>query len=85
MSIPKVDPNYTVKHLHRDGQAFLKAGMKFWEGRAKCGMDGAIAWYKDSCMGTVIFTRGEYDYKLTANIENHGPVFIFGGLQTKDI
>ena len=78
MSIPRVDPNYTVKDLHKDGQAFLKAGLKFWEGRAKAGMNGAVAWYKDTSKGTVIFTRGEYDYKLMENIEGHCPVYTFG-------
>lgn len=78
MSIPRKDPSYTVEQLHKDGQAFLKAGLKFWEGRAKCGMSGAIAWYKDSAKGTVIFTRGEYSQVLTNNIENQGPIFQFG-------
>lgn len=78
MSIPRKDSSYTVEQLHKDGQAFLKAGLKFWEGRARCGMGGAIAWYKDSNKGTVIFTRGEYSQNLTNNIENQGPVFQFG-------
>ena len=79
MSIPRPDPTYTVKHLHRDGKAFLKAGLKFWEGRAKAGMSGAIAYYKDSELGMVIFTRGEYTKQLLSNIEGQGPVYIFGG------
>lgn len=78
MSIPRVDPNYTVDKLHEDGQDFLAAGLKFWEGRAKAGMSGAIAWYKDSNHGMVIFTRGEYSQQLINNIENQGPVYIFG-------
>ena len=48
MSIPRPDPKYTVENLHRDGKSFMKAGLKFWEGRAKAGMSGATAWYKDS-------------------------------------
>ena len=79
MSIPRIDPNYTVEQLQADGIAFLEAGLRFWEGRAKCGMGGAIAWFKDSERGTAIFTRGEYDYQLTANIEGQEPVYEFGG------
>jgi len=52
--------------------------MAFWEMRAKLGMDGAVVWYKHSDIGTAIFTRGEYDYKLTENIERCGPVVFFG-------
>ena len=78
MSIPRKDPNYTVDQLHKDAQVFIEAGLRFWEGRAKAGMDGAIAWYKDSSKGTVIFTRGEYSQQLINNIENQGPVFKFG-------
>ncbi len=84
MSIPRIDPTYTVVDLQRDGREFLAAGLKFWEGRAKCGMSGAIAWFKDSRQGTCIFTRGEYNYKLTDNIEAHGPVYSFGGLQSDE-
>lgn len=79
MSIPRVDPKYTAKDLRREGEAFLKAGLKFWEGRAKFGESGAIAWYKDSNKGMVIFTRGEYSQQLVSNIENQGPVYMFGG------
>lgn len=78
MSIPKLDPTYTVENLHRDGKAFMEAGLKFWEGRAKAGMSGATAWYKDSNLGMVIFTRGEYADQLVNNIENQSPVFEFG-------
>ena len=77
-SIPRVDPSYTVAMLQADGKAFLRAGRKFWEGRAKCGMPGAIAYYKDSALGMVIFTRGEYGQHLLNNIEAQGPVYIFG-------
>jgi len=79
MSIPRKDPTYTVDMLHEDGKAFLAAGLKFWEGRAKAGMSGAIAYYKDSDLGMVIFTRGEYSQQLVDNIEGQGPVYIFGG------
>lgn len=78
MSIPRSDPSYTVVDLHKDGQAFLKAGQRFWEGRAKAGMSGATAWYKDGDLGMVIFTRGEYAQQLINNIEAQGPVFHFG-------
>jgi hypothetical protein len=78
MSIPRLDPNYTVEQLHKDAQEFLAAGLRFWEGRAKAGMSGAIAWYKDSNKGMVIFTRGEYSRQLVDNIENQGPVYSFG-------
>lgn len=78
MSIPRKDPKYTVDDLHKDAQAFLKAGLKFWEGRAKAGMSGATAWYKDSNKGMVIFTRGEYSQQLVNNIEGQGPVYNFG-------
>lgn len=81
MSIPKIDPNYTVDQLQKDGIAFLEAGQKFWEGRAKCGFSGAIAYFRDSELGTVIFTRGEYNYQLTSNIEAQGPTYTFGGLK----
>lgn len=80
MSIPRIDPSYTTEDLYKDAKAFLKAGMKFWKGRAKLGMSGAVVWYKDEG-GTVIFTRGEYDYKLTNNIEAQGPVYVFGELK----
>ena len=83
MSIPRKDPNYTVDQLQKDGVAFLEAGLRFWEGRAKCGMAGAVVWFKDTELGTVIFTRGEYDYKLTQNIEGHGPTYEFGGLKSE--
>lgn len=78
MPIPRRDPTYTLEHLYKDAQDFLAAGMKFWEGRAKAGMDGAVVWYKDSAIGTVIFTRGEYDWQLTKNIENSQPTVILG-------
>lgn len=81
MSIPRLDPSYTVDQLQKDGIEFLKAGQKFWEGRAKCGMGGAVVWFKDAHLGTVIFTRGEYDYNLTQNIDNQGPTYEFGGLK----
>ena len=79
MTIPKRDPNYTVDMLHTDGVAFLKAGQAFWEGRAKCGMSGAIAWFKDSNLGMVVFTRGEYSQQIVNNIEAQGPIYQFGG------
>lgn len=82
MSIPRRDPNYTMADLERDGVAFMEAGKKFWEGRAKAGMSGAVAWFKDSNEGMVVFTRGEYSQQIVANIENQGPVYMFGG--TKD-
>ncbi len=41
-------------------------------------MPGAIAYYKDSDLGMVIFTRGEYSQQLLGNIEGQGPVYIFG-------
>lgn len=78
MNIPKVDANYTVEQLHKDAQEFLTAGLKFWEGRAKAGMSGATAWYKDSNKGMVIFTRGEYSDLLVSNIEHQGPIYSFG-------
>jgi len=78
MSIPKRDPNYTVKDLHKDARKFLKAGLRFWEGRAKAGMDGAIAYYYDSNLGMVVFTRGEYHQQILGNIEAQGPVYHFG-------
>lgn len=78
MTIPKRDPTYTVNDLHRDGKAFMRAGLKFWEGRVKAGESGAVAWYKDSALGIVIFSRGEYSQQLVQNIENQGPVFQFG-------
>lgn len=78
MSIPRVDPSFTMDDLLAAGNEFLAAGLKFWEIRQKVGLDGAVVWYKDSTQGTAIFTRGEYDYKLTANIENFGPTIQFG-------
>lgn len=82
MSIPRIDPTYTIEDLHKDGEAFLNAGLKFWEGRAKAGMGGATVWFKDAGAGMVIFTRGEYAQQLVNNIENQGPTYTFGG--TKD-
>lgn len=82
MSIPRIDPTYTVQNLHDDGMAFLEAGLRFWEGRAKMGMSGAVVWFKDSDEGLVIFTRGEYSQQLVQNIENQGNVYTFGW--TKD-
>lgn len=81
MSIPQRDPNYTIDMLHDDGVAFLKAGLKFWEGRHKAGMSGAIAWFKDSNEGMVLFTRGEYSQQIVNNIEAQGPIYQFGGMK----
>ena len=81
MSIPRRDPKYTIEDLHKDGLKFLKAGLKFWEGREKAGMGGAIAWFKDPQHGMVIFTRGEYAQQLVNNIEAQGPTYQFGGMK----
>lgn len=78
MSIPRYDASLTMADLQKAANSFLEAGLQFWEIRHKMALSGAVVWYKDSSQGTVIFTRGEYDYKLTANIEENGPTIQFG-------
>lgn len=84
MSIPRKDPNFTEADFLLVAEEFLAAGMKFWEARHKFGLSGAVVWYKNTDIGTAIFTRGEYDYQLTAAIENQGQTVFFGSAKGEE-
>jgi len=87
MSIPKVDPNFTLDMLQEVGKEFLDAGYKYWEAMHKSGVPcGAVCWLTDLDGRMAIFTRGEYRDTIMRNIEKIGRVTHFGAVDDeKDI
>lgn len=79
MSLPKRDPNFTMKQLHEEAKKFIDAGKSYFEAAHKAGIGGAVIWYEDTNEGLVLFTRGEYRQQLLQNIPMHGPAVHFGG------
>lgn len=80
MSIPRIDPNMTMKELDKEGALFLKAGKRYWEAAHKAGISGAVIWLDDTEGFGVIFTRGEYKQQIIGNIERMGPTRSFGAM-----
>ena len=80
MSIPRRDPNFTMKELQKAGDNFSASGLRYWEAMNRAGIpSGAIAWLKNGDGSLVLYTRGEYLDVLLTNIPNIGPVTFFGG------
>lgn len=80
MSIPRIDPNYTMDDLNKVGQKLLEAAQEYWEAAHKAGISGAIIWLSDTDGKTVIFTRGEYKQTIMNNIDRLGPTKHFGAM-----
>lgn len=79
MSIPRRDPNFTMAELQKAGDAFMQAGMRYWEAVHRAGLrGGAVVWIGDSDGQTAIFTRSEYRETLMNNIHRLGPTTVFG-------
>lgn len=80
MSIPRRDPNFTMKDLQKAAEKFRDAGFAYWEAMNKAGVpSGAIAWVKSDDGSLVLYTRGEYLDVLLTNIPGIGPTTFFGG------
>jgi hypothetical protein len=80
MSLPRRDPNFTIKDLQEVGQRFLDAGLEYFDACCKAGIDGAVIWLEATDGKLCIFTRGEYRTILLNNIERLGPVTSFGSM-----
>jgi hypothetical protein len=80
MSIPRKDPNFTMKELRKAAEHFRAAGYRYWEAMHRAGIpSGAIAWVQSLDGSLVLFTRGEYLDTLLKNIPEIGPTTFFGG------
>jgi hypothetical protein len=80
MSVPRIDPKFTLKDLSHVGEKFLDAGNDYWAAAHKAGIGGAIMWLTSESGAMVIYTRGEYKDSLLANIERQGPTTSFGAM-----
>lgn len=80
MTIPRRDPNFTMKDLAKVGDRFLEAGYAYWEAAHKAGISGAVIWLEGEDGRCAIFTRGEYKQQLVGNIERLGPTRSFGAM-----
>jgi hypothetical protein len=78
MSIPRIDPNFTVAELSKIGEEFLDAGRRYWEAAHRAGINGAVIWLTSSSGEFALFTRGEYRHIIMQNIEPLGAMHSFG-------
>lgn len=80
MSIPKIDPKFTVKALAKAGEEFLEARLRYWEAAHKAGIGGAVMWLTAENGAMVMYTRGEYRQTILANVYRLGPTLEFGAM-----
>lgn len=79
MSIPPLDPNFTVAMLHEAANKFRDAGYEYWVACHKSGLTGgAVIWTASDSGYMALFTRGEYRTTILKNIEPLGYSIEFG-------
>lgn len=84
MSVPKVDPNFTLDDLRKVAAVFTEAGFAYWEAAHKAGMHGAIMWVTSEDGAMVLYTRGEYQQQILNNIARTGPTTSFGAMKADE-
>lgn len=81
MSVPRVDPKFTLNKLQKAADKFRDAGYAYWEAYCKSGRDGAVVWVEMDDGSLVVFSRGEYRQQIVGNIERLGPITTFGSMK----
>ena len=82
MSIPRIDPEFTVEDLKEAADKFMEAGYAYWEACHKASFHGggALVWCSDTNGRMVMFTRVEYRHTLLENVHKIGNPIEFGAL-----